>query len=276
MHIHHLDCGCMCPLGGALYDGFSTGLRAHLVCHCLLLETAHDGLVLVDTGFGLRDMRQRGARLSAFFRRLNNIRYDTSLTAVAQVRRLSYQPDDVRHIVLTHLDFDHAGGLEDFPRATVHLMERELKSAEASTGFFGRRRFVPEQWKRVKRWQIYREQGEQWNGFNAVRTLRGLENEPLCLLPLAGHTLGHAGVAVQGPNGWLLHAGDAYFHSAEVRHAQRHCPPGLRFYQWMMDTDGSARRRNQQRLRHLSLSRPDIELFCSHDALELQRLKQPA
>ena len=115
MHIHHLDCGCMCPLGGALYDGFSTGLRAHLVCHCLLLETTHDGLVLVDTGFGLRDMRQRGARLSAFFRRLNNIRYDTSLTAVAQVRRLGYQPDDVRHIVLTHLDFDHAGGLEDFP-----------------------------------------------------------------------------------------------------------------------------------------------------------------
>lgn len=276
MHIHHLDCGCMCPLGGALYDGFSTGLRAHLVCHCLLLETAHDGLVLVDTGFGLRDMRQRGARLSAFFRRLNNIRYDTSLTAVAQVRRLGYQPDDVRHIVLTHLDFDHAGGLEDFPWATVHLMERELKSAEASTGFIGRRRFVPEQWKRVKRWQIYREQGEQWNGFNAVRTLRGLENEPLCLLPLAGHTLGHAGVAVQGPNGWLLHAGDAYFHRAEVRHAQRHCPPGLRFYQWMMDTDGSARRRNQQRLRHLSLSRPDIELFCSHDALELKRLKQPA
>lgn len=78
-------------------------------------------------------------------------------------------------------------------------MERELKSAEASTGFFGRRRFVPEQWKRVKRWQIYREQGEQWNGFNAVRTLRGLESEPLCLLPLSGHTLGHAGVAVQGP-----------------------------------------------------------------------------
>jgi glyoxylase-like metal-dependent hydrolase (beta-lactamase superfamily II) len=24
----------------------------------------------------------------------------------------------VRHIVLTHLDFDHAGGLEDFPEAT--------------------------------------------------------------------------------------------------------------------------------------------------------------
>ncbi|HAC66528.1 MAG TPA: MBL fold metallo-hydrolase, partial [Pseudomonas sp.] len=37
MRIHHLNCGCMCPLGGALYDGFSRGLAAHLACHCLLV-----------------------------------------------------------------------------------------------------------------------------------------------------------------------------------------------------------------------------------------------
>ena len=48
MKIHHLNCGCMCPLGGAFYDGFSKGLKAHLVCHCLLIETDRDGLVLVD------------------------------------------------------------------------------------------------------------------------------------------------------------------------------------------------------------------------------------
>ena len=26
MKIHHLNCGCMCPFGGAFYDGFSKGL----------------------------------------------------------------------------------------------------------------------------------------------------------------------------------------------------------------------------------------------------------
>jgi glyoxylase-like metal-dependent hydrolase (beta-lactamase superfamily II) len=36
-----------------------------------------------------------------------------------QVQRLGFDPRDVRHIVLTHLDFDHAGGLDDFPHATV-------------------------------------------------------------------------------------------------------------------------------------------------------------
>jgi len=61
----------MCPLGGALFDGFSRGLLSHLVCHCLLIET-NQGLVLVDTGFGLRDVQSPYSRLSPFFVQFNN------------------------------------------------------------------------------------------------------------------------------------------------------------------------------------------------------------
>ena len=56
MQVHHINCGTFCPVGGALMDGRSRGLRGRLVCHCLLLET-NDGLILVDTGLGLRDMQ---------------------------------------------------------------------------------------------------------------------------------------------------------------------------------------------------------------------------
>ncbi|WP_341530547.1 hypothetical protein WKK05_15475 [Nostoc sp. UHCC 0302] len=66
MHIHHLNCGCMCPIGGALFDGFSRGLVANLICHCLLVET-NQGLVLIDTGFGQRDIQAPSSRLSPFF-----------------------------------------------------------------------------------------------------------------------------------------------------------------------------------------------------------------
>jgi hypothetical protein len=65
MRIHHLNCGCMCPIGGPLFDGFSRGPRARLVCHCLLVET-DQGLVLIDTGFGLRDVKAPYSRLSPF------------------------------------------------------------------------------------------------------------------------------------------------------------------------------------------------------------------
>ena len=55
--IHHLNCGTMCPRGARLLAGEGGWLAsATTVCHCLLVEGA-EGLVLVDTGFGIADTR---------------------------------------------------------------------------------------------------------------------------------------------------------------------------------------------------------------------------
>ena len=63
MRIHHLNRGSHCPVGGALFDGRSRSLFANIVTHCLLIETDSSGLVLVDTGYGLQNVRQpRSAR----------------------------------------------------------------------------------------------------------------------------------------------------------------------------------------------------------------------
>lgn len=54
---------------------------------------------------------------------------DREETAARQIVRLGYTVEDVRHIVLTHLNLDHAGGLRDFPGAQVHLFRREYEAA---------------------------------------------------------------------------------------------------------------------------------------------------
>lgn len=269
MHVHHLNCGCMCPIGGALFDGFSRGLTAHLVCHCLLVETDR-GLVPIDTGFGLRDIESPYSRLSAFFIKLNNIQFDRKYTAIHQIEQLGFSASDVRHIVLTHLDFDHAGGLEDFPEATVHVMQAEKDAASERHGSIAKGRYRPRQWDEVKNWKFYESGGEPWFGFEAVRELEGLPPEIL-LIPLVGHTRGHAGIAIDTPQGWLLHAGDAYFYRHEMDAAHRRCTPGLRAYQWMMEVDRASRLLNQNRLHKLAVDRSqEVNLFCSHDAMELK------
>ncbi|MBD2198190.1 MULTISPECIES: MBL fold metallo-hydrolase [Calothrix] len=269
MRVHHLNCGCMCPIGGALFDGFSRGLTAHLVCHCLLIET-NQGLVLVDTGFGKQDIKAPLSRLSPFFMNLNRIQFEQKYTAVAAIEKLGFNPRDVRHIVLTHLDFDHAGGLEDFPEATVHVMLSEKQAAQQRQGFISSQRYRPGQWDDVKHWKYYSAGGEPWFGFAAVRNLEGLPPEIL-LIPLLGHTKGHAGIAVQTSDGWLLHAGDAYFYRDEMDSVQFNCTPGLRAYQWLMEVDRQARLENQNKLRRLRQNYSnDVRLFCSHDAIELQ------
>lgn len=269
MHIHHLNCGCMCPIGGALFDGFSQGLTSHLVCHCLLIET-NQGLVLVDTGFGIHDVRSPYSRLSPFFIHFNNIQFNQKYTAIAQIEALGFSTNDVRHIVLTHLDFDHAGGLEDFPEATVHVMQSEKDAAHDRHGFVSNNRYRPKQWDEIKRWKYYAAAGEPWFGFEAVRDLDGLPPEIL-MIPLAGHTRGHAGVAIDTSEGWLLHAGDAYFYRHEMDAKNRHCTPGLQAYQWLMEVDREQRLYNQDRLHALSRDHSqDVRLFCSHDAIEFK------
>lgn len=273
MRVHHLNCGLMRPLGGRLIDGYSKGLTANLTCHCLLVETDR-GLVLVDTGFGVRDMRTPHLRLSPLWLYLDNIELDERLTALRQIEALGCDRRDVRHVVMTHLDFDHAGGLEDFPEAAVHVTEAELEAARHPQGPIERRRYAFRQLDEVRHWTTYRPGGEPWHGFRAVRELHGLPPEIL-MVALPGHTLGQVGVAIKDGDGWLLHAADAYFDRHEMDREERQCPPGKRAYQRMMATDIDLHRHNQARLRELYQDgRAGLTVFCTHDAVEFEALRR--
>ncbi|GAM99978.1 hypothetical protein U91I_03636 [alpha proteobacterium U9-1i] len=273
MRVHHLNCGTHCPLGGALFDGTSAGLFANITTHCLLIE-AGNGLVLVDTGYGVQDVRRPHARLPWLWPGILNPRLREADTALRQIEARGFSARDVRHIVLTHLDFDHAGGIEDFPEARVHVLEAERTAAEVKhRSFVANQRYRPTQWDEVRDWRTYVGGGEPWFGFGAVRGLDGLPPEIL-MVPLRGHTIGHAGVAVSTPSGWLLHAGDAYLHRHEME-TPYHCPVGMAAYERIMDTDSPARHANQARLRRLKES-GQAKVFCSHDAEELKELTSRA
>ncbi|MFC0679649.1 MBL fold metallo-hydrolase [Lysobacter korlensis] len=276
MRIHHLNCISTCPLGGRLMDGRSRSIleRGHLSCHCLLIETDNE-LVLVDTGLGLRDVADPQGRLSRFFLTLVRPEFREEMTARRQIERLGFSAEDVRHIILTHLDFDHAGGLDDFPHAKVHMLAEEREYAQLQKTWLDRQRFRPQQWSTHGNWLSYRTGlGEKWMGFANVRDLMDLPPEIL-LVPLPGHTFGHTGVAIAQGDRWLLLAGDAYFYRGEMDLKSPCCTPGLRFYQWMMEKDRAARFENQERLRELKRRHGSrVELFCSHDVEEFERLAQ--
>lgn len=272
MRVHHLNCGTLCPFGGRLLDG-SRGLfrPARLVCHCLLLET-NEGLVLVDTGLGTADV-ERPERLSSAFRTVVRPTLDPAETALRQVEWLGFRREDVRHVVLTHLDSDHAGGISDFPAAKVHVMDAELQAATIRASPKEKERYRPAQWSHGPDWvRYYDERGERWFGFEAVRQLEGLPPEIL-LIPLHGHTRGHVGVAIDlGRDGWLLHAGDAYFFHGEIHEAEPRCPPMLSLFQRVIEIDPVARLHNQQRLRALAREQAGtVRILCSHDPSEFDR-----
>lgn len=239
MTIHILNCF---TCNTRIPRGLSSGTT------CLLVKT-DQGLVLVDSGVGVDDYAQR-----IFLLHLTHIVMITPLgpeeAAVRQVARLGYRPEDVRHIVLTHMHFDHAGGLPDFPWAKVHVHQREYehflsgKFRRWSDGGYNRRIL-----RHHPAIGLYEETGEKWYDFSAIR----LPFEPdIWLVPLPGHTVGHCGVAIQEGERWYLQAGDA---ASFIENAPM----------WLVRF---ALGFHQPRLRQFAADHPEVRLLTGHLALE--------
>jgi glyoxylase-like metal-dependent hydrolase (beta-lactamase superfamily II) len=263
--IHHLNCGSMCPVGAR----YLLGQDQRIICHVLLVEGS-SGLTLVDTGFGTADVT-KPARSSKPFNAMMRPALDQSETAISQLRSLGFDPADVRHIVLTHLDIDHGGGLPDFPAAQVHIWSREYE-AMLRPPMRERIRYAVGRphWAHGPAWVTHDTAGDEWLGFESVQLLPDGDPEML-LIPLPGHTLGHTGVAIRRGDGWLLHCGDAFFYRDEVS-TPPNCPPGLRAFQVLVEANGKLRRQNQERLRELALRHGDeVELICAHDPVMLDQ-----
>jgi glyoxylase-like metal-dependent hydrolase (beta-lactamase superfamily II) len=261
----------MCPWARRLINGDGNLLApGRIVCHVLLIEL-DGGLVLVDTGFGTDDVRDPRRGLSLPFTAMMRPRLDVADTAIEQVRALGFDPAEVRDIIVTHLDVDHAGGLPDFPHATVHLFGREHETMlHPPLREQVRYRIGATHWAHGPRWATYQVGGDRWHGFDSVRVLPGSDAEML-LIPLPGHTLGHTGVAIRREDKWLLHCGDAYFHRDEMR-TPPSCPPALRAFQNVVQANGRLRRENQERLRELAArDAGEVELICAHDPVLLDQ-----
>lgn len=251
MTVTHLNCGTLHPVVGT-----------RMVCHVLLVETER-GLLLVDTGFGRRDLSDPIGRLGRPLTRIVRPELAHHETAVSQVQALGFDPTDVTDIVMTHLDSDHAGGIDDFPTARLHVSARELADADAGSGPSAAVRYRP--WRRSRHpddIQSYRAGADDWFGFPAA-TLTGLGDD-FAYVALPGHTPGHMGVAIRDGDGWLLHCGDAFYHRSAA--FGRRVPASMALAQFATARRPRDARRTRRRLADLHSS-PDggVRLVCAHD-----------
>lgn len=239
--------------------------------HAVFLAIRHprEGWVLIDTGYG--------GRFAAATRRwpFRLYRWATPATMAGTpsdtLRRAGIDPQEIRHVVITHFHADHIGGLADFPPARVHFHADAWHPLAALRPFRQvHSAFLPEL---VPTWLAERSHAIAHAEFTLSAELPFLTHDLfgdglIKLVYLPGHAPGHLGVLFPAATRPLFYATDAYWNLAQIDGAIDLIPPVLRI-QW----DGAAYVETVRRLRDVFHTGHHQLLACH--APETQSLVNP-
>jgi glyoxylase-like metal-dependent hydrolase (beta-lactamase superfamily II) len=102
-------------LSGLIYGAHNQGYTRLPYCYVVIKGGGH--IAMVDVGY---NHKEYGAVLANLY----GVRdWHPPREVLSEV---GITPDDITRIFLTHAHFDHMGNIEDFPKATFYIQEREL------------------------------------------------------------------------------------------------------------------------------------------------------
>ena len=161
----------------------------HAMDYYMWLLRRGQKVILVDTGYDKAEGQNRD----------RPIRLDPG----EALKPFGLVPDDITEIIVTHLHYDHAGGLEIFPNAHLHLQAAEMVYATGPCMCHGTLQMpftadhICAAIQRLYRGKLTFHEGD------------GQIDDGLCVHWIGGHSRGLQCVRVKTAAGWMVLASDA-------------------------------------------------------------------
>ena len=232
----------------------------------VLIERDHD-LVLFDTGIGTRineEMRPLIYKGNKFFYRwVMRTQFDPRCDVlVHQLPRVGFQPSDVKNVIISHLHWDHAGGMRDFSHAHFIINRKEWNFATLLSGVpLFKNAFIKEQFcaPGLDIELIETNLGKPFLNFPASHDVFG--DGSMVLVDLPGHSPGLMGLFLTMPSRrrFLFSADTFYFpEGLEQKIPKSGLMRGL-------VSEGPVAGQSIEKVYALMRSDPDLEIVGSHD-----------
>jgi N-acyl homoserine lactone hydrolase len=224
-----------------------------------LLEHPSAGPILVDTGMhgsvaegGGRGRNRNLGPIGRLMSRHSSMTPEQ--TAAAQLRAHGLQPADIQLIVMTHLHFDHASALCDFPNATVLVDKREWAAAwarDALLNGYSKAQLDPR--PRYRTIDFAAPPSVASGPFE--RTIDVFEDGTLRLASTPGHTAGHISLIARLDGREALLAADAAYTMGTIRGEER---------PWLIG-DRKAFEHSLRQIRAYDRGHPEAIVIPGHD-----------
>lgn len=200
--------GCVCGQFHGPASGLGMGAAEMVSVPVPFYVLEHpDGVALFDCGLPAAMVD----REDSYRQSLRATGVDASLTedesVTRHLERLDIDPARVKFAVLSHLHFDHAGGLNELPNATVVVQKTEWDAGfdrELSRHYGLRKRYF--------------DLGHQLRLVDGEHDLFG-DGSAVCI-PSFGHTPGHQSLRVRSDRGDHILVGDACYNCGVVESRQ--------------------------------------------------------
>lgn len=244
-----------------LFEGGNL-LKKRIVAHSALLVEHPKGKFLFDTGLGT-DIREQFALKPIHLKIL--MAYTDHVPAIEVLQKAGYDPKQIGKVYLSHMHWDHASGIKDFPWAKIITTKEERDAAIKSDSRHG---YIQRQFDGDRiLWENISFDDVPYESYSKSLDLFG--DGSIVFVPMEGHGGGSIGLFVN------LSKEKRYFFTGDISWSKEgflipaHKP---RLSRRIADAHPEELGKELSRVHKLVSNKPEIHLIPSHDSIAQESL----